>query len=56
MDIKARAKRLKIEIPMIYLLMKDQETPILVKLFATITIVYALSPIDFIPDFIPVLG
>ena len=32
------------------------ETPILAKIFAGIAVAYALSPIDLIPDFIPVLG
>ena len=36
--------------------MKDKETPIIAKIFAGITVAYALSPIDLIPDFIPVLG
>ena len=36
--------------------MKDKETSIIAKLFAGITVAYALSPIDFVPDFIPVLG
>lgn len=36
--------------------MKKKETPIYAKIAAIITVAYALSPIDFIPDFIPVLG
>ncbi len=56
MDFKERAKQLKIQIPTIYLVLKDKETPILPKILAFITIAYALSPIDLIPDFIPVLG
>lgn len=36
--------------------LKDKETPILAKVLACITVAYALSPIDLIPDFIPVLG
>lgn len=36
--------------------MKRRDTPLLAKIFALITIVYALSPIDFVPDFIPILG
>ena len=34
----------------------DKAPPIIAKIFAGITVVYALSPIDLIPDFIPVLG
>ena len=36
--------------------MKKKETPIIAKIFAGIVIGYALSPIDFILDFIPVIG
>ena len=56
MDLKARAKKLKTDIPAIFLALKDKETSIIAKLFAGITVAYALSPIDFVPDFIPVLG
>lgn len=56
MNLKKRAKKLKMDIPAIFLALKDKDTPIIAKIFAGITIIYALSPIDFIPDFIPVLG
>lgn len=56
MDLKARAKRLKSDIPAVYIALTKKETPILAKIFAGITIGYALSPIDLIPDFIPVVG
>ena len=56
MDLKSRAKQLKSDIPALFLALKDKDTPILAKVFAGITVAYALSPIDFIPDFIPVLG
>ena len=56
MDLKARAKKLKTDIPALFLALKDRKTPLLAKVFAGITVVYALSPIDLIPDFIPVLG
>ncbi len=56
MNLKDRAKKLKIQIPTIYLVLKDKETPIFPKILAFVTVVYALSPIDLIPDFIPVLG
>ena len=36
--------------------MKDERTPLPGKILIIITISYALSPIDLIPDFIPVLG
>ncbi len=56
MNLKERAKKLKTDIPAVFLAMKRKETPLLAKVLAAFTIVYALSPIDFIPDFIPVLG
>lgn len=56
MNLKERAKQLKIDIPAIFIALKRKETPITAKIFAGITVVYALSPIDLIPDFIPVLG
>ncbi len=56
MNIKERAKKLKMNIPTVYLSLKDKRTPILAKIVAALTIAYALSPIDLIPDFIPVLG
>lgn len=55
-NLKERAKKLKIDIPAIYIALKKNETPIIAKIFAGITICYALSPIDLIPDFIPFLG
>lgn len=36
--------------------LKRKDTPVGAKIFAGITVAYALSPIDLIPDFIPVLG
>ena len=56
MNLKERAEKLKTDIPAIFLALKDKETPIAAKLVAAVTVAYALSPIDLIPDFIPVLG
>ena len=56
MDLKARAKKLKTDIPALLLALKDGNTPMIAKIFAGITVAYALSPIDLVPDFIPVLG
>jgi len=55
-NIKEKAKLLKKQIPAIFLAMKRRDTPLLAKIFTLITIAYALSPIDFVPDFIPILG
>mgnify|MGYP000894742642 CR=1 FL=1 len=56
MNIKEKAKQLKVDIPAVFIALKQKETPMVAKIFAGITIIYALSPIDLIPDFIPVLG
>jgi len=40
----------------VYFLARDTRTPILVRLLAALIAAYALSPIDLIPDFIPVIG
>jgi uncharacterized membrane protein YkvA (DUF1232 family) len=55
-SLKARAKKLKTDIPAIFLALKDKRTPWYAKAVAVSVIVYALSPIDLIPDFIPVIG
>lgn len=54
--MKEKLKKLKTYVPAAFLAMKKSETPWYAKLFAAITVAYALSPIDLIPDFIPVLG
>lgn len=54
--IKQWAKKLKSNIAIIYLAYKHKATPWYAKLTAAFTVGYALSPIDVIPDFIPVLG
>ena len=56
MTLKEWAKKLKRDVPAVFLALKDRETPLLAKITAAVTVAYALSPIDLIPDFIPVLG
>ena len=56
MDLKERAKKLKADVPAVCLVLKDRDTPVLAKVLARLTAAYALSPVDLIPDFIPVLG
>lgn len=56
MNLKERAKKLKNDIPAVYFALRDRETPVFAKIFAGLTVAYALSPVDLIPDFIPVLG
>ena len=53
---KQRAGQLKVETYAIYLAYRDPRTPWYAKLLAAGVIAYAVSPIDLIPDFIPVLG
>jgi len=55
MNLKERAKKLKTDVPAVFLSLKKKETPWYAKVAAAIVVVYALSPIDLIPDFIPVL-
>lgn len=54
--LSQRAKALKTAVPALYLAMRHPETPVAAKIMGAVTVAYALSPIDLIPDFIPVLG
>jgi uncharacterized membrane protein YkvA (DUF1232 family) len=53
---KQRARQLKAETYALYLVYHDPRTPWCARIFAAIVVGYAFSPIDLIPDFIPVLG
>lgn len=53
---KAKSQKLKTEIVALYLAARHPRTPWYAKALAALIIGYALSPIDLIPDFIPVLG
>ena len=53
---KSRANSLKRETHALYLAARDPRTPWYAKLMVAMVVAYALSPIDLIPDFIPVLG
>ena len=55
-NLKARTKSLKREIHALYLAARDSRTPWYAKAVIIGVVAYALSPIDLIPDFIPVLG
>jgi uncharacterized membrane protein YkvA (DUF1232 family) len=54
--LKEKAKEIKHELTALYLAYRHPEVPWYAKLFTAIVIGYALSPIDLIPDFIPILG
>lgn len=56
MTRKERASSLKKNIPAVFLALKAKETPTPAKIMAFLTVAYALSPVDLVPDFIPVLG
>jgi uncharacterized membrane protein YkvA (DUF1232 family) len=53
---KRWARRLKSETHALYLAYRDPRVPWYAKLFAALVVGYAFSPIDLIPDSIPVLG
>jgi len=53
---KTKSKQLKSEIGALSLAYKHPRTPWYAKAFAAFIIGYALSPIDLIPDFIPIIG
>jgi uncharacterized membrane protein YkvA (DUF1232 family) len=50
------AHRIRVESHTVWLAARDPRTPLFAKLVGLLIAAYALSPIDLIPDFIPVLG
>lgn len=53
---KAWARRIKRDVVALWIAARDGRTPVIAKIAAAAVAAYALSPIDLIPDFIPVLG
>lgn len=53
---KQKARQLKAETYALYLAARDPRVPWYAKVLAACVVAYALSPIDLIPDFIPVVG
>jgi uncharacterized membrane protein YkvA (DUF1232 family) len=53
---KAKARKLKREVYALYLVSKDRRVPWYARVVAVAVVAYAFSPIDLIPDPIPVLG
>ncbi len=54
--LKEQARRLEEQTYALYLVARDPRTPWFAKFLAAAVVAYALSPVDLIPDFIPVLG
>ena len=53
---KAKARKLKLEVYALYIASKDRRVPWYARVIAVAVVAYAFSPIDLIPDPIPVLG
>ncbi len=53
---KQKAKALKKEVYTLFLAYKDPRVPWYAKVFTALVVAYAFSPIDLIPDFVPILG
>ncbi len=56
MDIKKLIIEVKLKVWVLLYALKDNDTPWYAKLLVGFTVGYAFSPIDLIPDFIPILG
>ncbi len=54
--LKTMAKKLKSNLMVMYLAYRDPRVPLFTKIFAICVVAYAFSPVDLIPDFIPILG
>lgn len=53
---KGWARHIKRDVVALWIAARDPRTPVLAKITAAAVAAYALSPIDLIPDFVPVLG
>jgi uncharacterized membrane protein YkvA (DUF1232 family) len=53
---KQWARKMRLDVFTLYFAYRNPGTPVYAKLWAAIVVAYALSPIDLIPDFIPILG
>lgn len=54
--LKEKARWMKQQAYVLFLAYKDPRMPWLARVFTAVVVAYAFSPIDLIPDFIPVLG
>lgn len=55
-NLKTWARRLKRDVIALHLAARDRRTPWHAKIVAFLVAAYALSPVDLIPDFVPILG
>jgi len=56
MDPNGWARALKREVVAVYLALRDPRTPWYARALGAVVVAYAFSPIDLVPDFVPVLG
>ncbi|MFH1368004.1 MAG: YkvA family protein [Elusimicrobiota bacterium] len=56
MNLKKTARNLKSDVFLLYHAFRDKRTPWYARLIAVLVVLYAVSPVDLIPDFIPVIG
>ena len=54
-NIKDKARNINKNIGALFIAMRHDDTPLYAKLACLMAVGYALSPIDLIPDFIPIL-
>ncbi|MBL8077331.1 MAG: DUF1232 domain-containing protein [Anaerolineales bacterium] len=53
---KEKARQIKVEVYALYLAYRDPRVPLYGRIFTACVVAYAFSPIDLIPDFIPIIG
>ncbi len=53
---KSWARSINADVVALYIAAKDSRTPLSAKLISVTVVAYALSPIDLIPDFVPIIG
>lgn len=54
--LKDRAREIERDVVALWFAARDSRTPVAAKLVAATAAAYALSPIDLVPDFIPIIG
>ncbi|WP_353155938.1 YkvA family protein [Herminiimonas fonticola] len=54
--IRTWARRIKRDVMVLWFARKHPDTPLLAKVICVLAVLYALSPIDLVPDFVPILG